>query len=106
MKTNDSDFYADPANLEPGKRVTPEERPTLSGHIPVRFPESLIERIKALATGDGLTVSSWVRRLVINEIERRTTPQTVANSPFTIIPISGFETSSHTESTSEDVLVS
>jgi predicted DNA binding CopG/RHH family protein len=78
MANREARNYEDASTLRAGKRVTPENRPQLRGHIPVRFPESLIERIKALATEDGLTVSSWIRHLVTLEIDRRSVPITVA----------------------------
>jgi len=37
----------------------------------VRFPPSVIDAVKRLADRDGVTVSSWIRRLVIREVMRR-----------------------------------
>ena len=37
----------------------------------------MIARVKNLAATDGVTVSTWIRNLVIKEIERRTEPRTV-----------------------------
>lgn len=70
---NDKDaaeFYGNPNNLRAGRRVTPP-RGAMSGHVPVRFSESTIEQIKSLATADGVTVSTWIRRVVDREIKLR-----------------------------------
>ena len=39
--------------------------------MPVRFPQAVIDAVKRLADRDGVTVSSWIRRLVIAEVTRR-----------------------------------
>jgi hypothetical protein len=36
----------------------------------VRFTPEVIEAVKDLATGEGVTVGSWIRRLVQQEIDR------------------------------------
>lgn len=72
----DAAFYKDPTNLRAGRRVTPPARPKMKGHVPVRFPEDVIAQVKVLAERDGLTVSSWIRRLVLQEIERRSASTT------------------------------
>jgi len=69
-------FYKDPTNLRAGRRVTPSGRSKMGGHVPVRFPEDVIAQVKILAERDGLTVSSWIRRLVLQEIERRSSSTT------------------------------
>lgn len=43
----------------------------LSTHVPVRFAADIIERVRNLSDEDGLTVSSWIRRVVEREVERR-----------------------------------
>lgn len=66
-------FYEDPANLEvagPPQHVV-RTRGRLSSHVPIRFSAAAIAKVKYLADEDGLTVSSWVRRLVERELERR-----------------------------------
>jgi len=72
----DAAFYKDPANLQAGQRVTPKSRPSMKGHVPIRFPEDVIAQVKLLAERDGLTVSSWIRTLVLHELERRSAPTT------------------------------
>ena len=73
-----AEFYASPDALQAGRRVTPPPtvRPSMSGHVPVRFPQSTISEIKRIAAEDGVTVSNWIRRLVDEEVARRTPPQT------------------------------
>jgi predicted DNA binding CopG/RHH family protein len=66
------DYYADDSHQQLGERVTERiPRPRMTGHVPVRFPEETIACIKAIADHDGLTVSTWIRRVVMHEIERR-----------------------------------
>ena len=48
------------------------ERARLSAHVPVRFPEKTIRRVRDLANEDGVTVSAWIRSVVDREIDRRT----------------------------------
>jgi hypothetical protein len=43
----------------------------LTGHVPIRFPESTIATVKALADQDGMTVSGWIRQRVREELNRR-----------------------------------
>jgi len=65
-------FYEDAAHLEPAG--PPEARNgthRLSSHIPVRFTGAAIRKIKTVADEDGLTVSSWIRRVVEREADRR-----------------------------------
>jgi hypothetical protein len=65
-------FYEDPANLEvtgPPQRVARPRR--LSSHVPIRFSAAAIAKVKFVSDEDGLTVSSWVRRLVERELDRR-----------------------------------
>lgn len=65
------EFYADPANQVPAGPPVRRTRGRLSATVPVRFPEAMIEAIKRLADRDGVTVSSWIRRLVAREVMRR-----------------------------------
>jgi hypothetical protein len=68
-----ADFYADPANREvvgPGRKRNGQGR-LLSNHVPVRFSPSMIARIRTVAGIDGLTVSSWIRSVIEQEVERR-----------------------------------
>jgi DNA-binding protein H-NS len=41
-------------------------------HVPIRFRAEVIQQVKEIAERDGLTVSSWIRRLVERELERQT----------------------------------
>jgi hypothetical protein len=82
MASSDAEFYKDPANIEAGRRVTPTTRAPMTGHVPVRFSESVITRVKSLALEDGVTVSTWIRNLVLKELERRTMPTTGSSVLF------------------------
>ncbi len=91
MANSDAEFYKDPANIKPGRRVTPSQRAPMTGHVPVRFAEPVIARVKTLATQDGVTVSTWIRNLVLKELERRSVPRTglsvvVSHMSWTTIP--------------------
>jgi hypothetical protein len=77
MSKSDAEFYKNPDNLKMGRRVTPAPRAPMTGHVPIRFSESVIARVKVLAARDGVTVSTWIRNLVVKEIERRSQPKTV-----------------------------
>jgi hypothetical protein len=70
------DFYRDPANLEPAGPSYERKGPRLSSTVPVRFPQQMIAAVRRFATQDGMTVSTWIRRLVASEIERREPPTT------------------------------
>lgn len=64
--------YEDPSAREPiGEGRGRTNRRNLTNHIPVRFSEPTIGLVRAFADEDGMTVSSWIRRLVDEEIERR-----------------------------------
>lgn len=72
--------YANPTNRSltgPARRITRPQRYTQ--HVPIRFRAETIDQAKELAERDGLTVSSWIRRLV----ERELAQQTPAPSPGT-----------------------
>jgi len=43
----------------------------LTSHVPIRFRPQTIEKAKAIAERDGMTVSSWIRGVVEREVERR-----------------------------------
>lgn len=73
-----AEFYADPDNVRAGQNVTPSVKRGLGGHIPVRFPPEMVEQIKLVAQQDGVTVSTWIRRLVANELVRRAVPRSAA----------------------------
>ncbi len=78
-------FYADPANQRPGARVPKRASTAMTGHVPVRFSDDLIARVKAIAAQDGQTVSSWIRHVVLREVERRQPPTTGPTGPVLTI---------------------
>lgn len=64
--------YEDPSARKPiGPARLRADHRRLTDHVPVRFPKATIEAVRAFADEDGVTVSSWIRRLVDEEIERR-----------------------------------
>jgi hypothetical protein len=68
------EFYLDPEHLKPvGPGRRPKRRP-LANMTAVRFTPEAIEAVKAVAHKEGITVSSWIRRLVQRELEA---PETV-----------------------------
>jgi hypothetical protein len=78
--SDDADFYSQPENVRAGRRVASPPRSNMQGHVPVRFPQQVIDQVKAAAKEDGITVSSWIRRLVTKELERRGTSRTALTS--------------------------
>ena len=74
------DFYGNPDNLLPVGPAHRRQRPIMSGMVPVRFPEDMIAAVKRFASQDGMTVSTWIRRLVAKEIKRREPPATTTTS--------------------------
>jgi antitoxin component of RelBE/YafQ-DinJ toxin-antitoxin module len=73
--TDNIEPYKDPEDVRGGRRL-PSTRPAMKGHVPVRFSEELIGQVKILAQQDGMTVSTWIRRLVVREVEQRSLPRT------------------------------
>lgn len=65
------EFYADPRNQVPAGQAYRRTGRRLSATVPVRFPQAVIDAVKRLADRDGVTVSSWIRRLVVREVMRR-----------------------------------
>jgi hypothetical protein len=65
------EFYANPENQVPAGQAYRRTGRRLSATVPVRFPQAVIDAVKRLADRDGVTVSSWIRRLVIREVMRR-----------------------------------
>lgn len=49
----------------------PVPRRPLTGHVPVRFDPEMIRSVKEIATRDGFTVSSWIRRQVAEAVEQK-----------------------------------
>jgi hypothetical protein len=63
-----NEFYADPANLAisgPGRK---RKGQNLASMTSVRFTPEVIDAVKERAFGEGVTVGSWIRRLVGREI--------------------------------------
>jgi hypothetical protein len=65
------EFYADPENQVPAGQAYRRTGRRLSATVPVRFPQAMIDAVKRLAERDGVTVSSWIRRVVIREVMRQ-----------------------------------
>jgi hypothetical protein len=67
-------YYRDPANRMsdgPGNGL-PGRPERLSDHVPIRLDRATVTAIKRFSDEDGMTVSSWVRHVVKQEVERRT----------------------------------
>jgi hypothetical protein len=65
------EFYAGPANQVtsgPGRR---RQGQNLSDMTSIRFAPEVIEAVKERAFSEGVTVGSWIRRLVGRELEAR-----------------------------------
>lgn len=61
------EFYARPENQQPqgpGRR-------RLTASVPVRFPEDLLNEVRAAALAEDRSVSSWIRRAVENQLRLR-----------------------------------
>jgi hypothetical protein len=69
-----------PANLEPAGPPIKRQRSALSSHVPIRFTPEVIEAVRGLATTDGVSTSTWIRNVVIREVERRRPPVTQTTS--------------------------
>lgn len=72
------EFYKDPEHLAAAGPGEQRQRPMKSAMVPVRFSQDMIAAVKRFANQDGVTVSTWIRRLVSREIQRRQPPQTSA----------------------------
>jgi hypothetical protein len=73
-------FYGDPEHLAvdgPGQR---RQRPMKTVMTPVRFAPEMIAAVKRFASEDGMTVSTWIRRVIAREIQRRQPPATASQS--------------------------
>ena len=69
-------------NLTPAGRGRRRQRPILTEMVPVRFPKGMIAAVKRLSAVDGVTVSTWIRRVVAAEIGRHQPPAPVTMSGF------------------------
>jgi hypothetical protein len=70
------EFYAEPDHLATAGPGQQRRRPMKSGMIPVRFSPDVVAAVKRFASHDGVTVSTWIRRLVTRELQRRQPPAT------------------------------
>lgn len=78
MKNKDHDHYMENEEaMEPAGPPARRSAPTLSSHVPIRFSPEKIAAIRRLASHEGMTVSTWIRRAVEREIERFLPPATV-----------------------------
>jgi predicted DNA-binding protein len=64
------EFYADPANRTITGPARKRQGQRLTSMSSVRFAPEVIESVKGLASEEGITVGSWIRRLVQREIEQ------------------------------------
>jgi hypothetical protein len=62
------EFYADPANRVPAGPGRKRQGQNLASMTSVRFAPEVTEAVKERAFGEGVTVGSWIRRLVDREI--------------------------------------
>jgi len=63
---------SNPENRTPvGPRARAGQARLLTSHVPIRFRPQTIDKAKAIAERDGMTVSSWIRGVVEREVERR-----------------------------------
>lgn len=65
-----TDSTPETQNLD-GPRARAGQARLLTTHVPIRFRRQTIEKAKAIAERDGMTVSSWIRGVVEREVERR-----------------------------------
>ena len=100
-KLNDeaeAEHFADQANREaagPSHRLPAGAR-RLSRHIPVRFSPEVVAQVQRLADEDDTTVSTWIRRVVEREVDKR-----LRRGPRTEAPL-GAELIRLIQSTSEE----
>lgn len=66
-----ADFYSASENQAPAGPGRKRARPGLSEHVPIRFRPDVVEKVRLLAERKGVTVSSWIRHAVEEEIERQ-----------------------------------
>lgn len=62
------EFYLDPEHRKASGPGRKRNGPRLSTMLPVRFTPEVIEAVREIAVREGVTVSSWIRRLVDREI--------------------------------------
>lgn len=62
------EFYADPTNRVPARPGRKRTGQNLASMTSVRFAPEVVEAVKERAFREGVTVGSWIRRLVDREI--------------------------------------
>lgn len=70
------EFYADPTNQRAAGPGVRRSGPALSTHVRVRFSPEMIAAVKRFADEDHSTVSTWIRKVVAREIDRRRESET------------------------------
>jgi predicted HicB family RNase H-like nuclease len=65
------EFYQRAKNQEPTGPPRRRRQARLGAPVPVRFPEELLEEVRARAAADDRSVSSWIRRAVEHELQRK-----------------------------------
>jgi hypothetical protein len=65
------EYYADPDNRVPAGPARRRASQPLTTHVPIRFSSEVIADVKRLADEDHKSVSSWIRDVVEDEVERR-----------------------------------
>ncbi len=104
--TQDDDayaFYADTSNVTSSGAGRRRKGPSLSSHVPIRFAPEVVMAVKVLAEADSVSVSTWIRNLVIRELRSRIPTQTVSSSAGMKLTISGLP-GSHTKSTPTELV--
>jgi hypothetical protein len=71
------EYYADPEHRKPTGPPRKRQGQRLTSMSSVRFAPEVIEAVKAIAFGEGITVGSWIRRLVDREISAPETTEIV-----------------------------
>jgi hypothetical protein len=81
------EYYADPDNRVPDGPGRRRASKPLTTHVPIRFSPEVVAQVKQLADLDRKTVSSWIRDVVDEEVERRRPhyPQSVGLSASPVV---------------------
>ncbi len=69
-RDEEHDFYSRPENQEP-QGPARRRRSRLTEMVPVRFPPETLVEVRRRAGDDDRSVSSWIRRAVEHELEKR-----------------------------------
>jgi hypothetical protein len=68
------EYYLDPEHLETTGPGCKPKRPALTNMTAVHFTPEAIKAVKVVAHKEGVTVSSWIRRLVQQELAAHERP--------------------------------